>query len=277
MASGLFARHGLDVELVAPARRCGAGDGPASPAVLSRPEFALAAVHGHLAALAGGRDPGGSRFVAAVHQRSPLAAFVAIDSPLRSPGDLDGRRVAASTVPWFDHEYRQGLLDLGLRPGPVVQPHPSGERPSLATGEVDVIGSWAESIAPLRRRAGIPVRPIAFGQPIYTTGVVAADSVPAGVVERMLAALAEAYAGQRGLPALGAGELCRRFPKVAAADAVEEWRLLDGYLFGDGPALAMTGDRWLATLEHAQRAHGFTGVSLAGVCRTELLPALATA
>ena len=272
MASGLFARHGFDVELLAPARGCGAGARP--PA--ERPEFALAAVHGHLAALAGGRTPG-SRFVATVHQCSPLAAFVTLDSPVRRPSDLAGRRVAASTIPWFDHEYRQGLLDLGLVPGPVIQPHPSGERPSLATGEVDVIGSWAESIAPMRRRAGVPVRSIAFGQPIYTTGVVAADGLPAGVVEHMLAALAEAYAQQRDLPGLGVGDLCGRFPKVVAADAVEEWGLLDSYIFGDGPALAMDAARWRATLEHGARAHGFAGVALDVLCRTEALPALATA
>ena len=273
MASGLFARHGFDVELVAPVRGCVAG-GPSPPAV--PPDFALAAVHGHLAALAAGRDLG-SRFVAAVHQCSPLAAFVALESPLRRPADLDGRRVAASTVPWFDHEYRQGLLDLCLRPGPVIQPHPSGQRPSLATGDVDVIGSWAESIAPLRRRAGIPVRSIAFGQPIYTTGVVAADRLAAGVVERMLTALGEAYAQQRALPTIGAGDLCRRFPKVAATDAVEEWGLLAPYLFGHGPALAMDSRRWQDTLAHGARAHGFTGVALSGLCRGQPLVALAGA
>ena len=266
MASGLFARYGLEVDLVAPVRGCGGAPAAGGPP----PDFALAAVHSRLAAA--GRASPRSRFVAVVHQRSPLAAFVPLASPLRHPADLSGRRVAASTVPWFDHEYRQGLLDLGLAPGPVVPPHPSGERPSLAREEVDVIGSWVESIGPMRRRAGIPVRSIPFGPPIYTTGVTAADGVPAGVVERTLAALVEAYAQQRRRPDLGVDDLCRRFPKVAAADAVEEWGRLDDYVFGAGvPALSMDAGRWRATLDHGARAHGFTGIQLEAVCRPELL------
>lgn len=267
MASGLFARYGLTVELVAPARHGGTrfravGDGP---------EFALASVYGRLAALARPDAGPAERFVAAVHQRSPLAAFVPADSQLREPWHLSGRRVAASTLPWFDHEYRSGLLVLGLRPPVVVQPHPSGERPSLAEGEVDAIGSWAESIAPMRRRAGIAVRAIPFGPAVYTTGVVASDRVAPELAARMVAALSDAYLAQRERPRVGLGELCRRFPTVRAVDALEEWAVLDGYVFAEPAPLAMDADRWRSTIDHAARTHGFPRRPLGEVCRDEAL------
>lgn len=215
--------------------------------------------------------PAGARFVGVVHQRSPLAAFVALGSPLRHPADLAGARVAASTIPWFDHEYRAGLEVLGLAPGPVVPAHADGTRPSLVAGEVDVIGSWAESRAVLRRRATVPVRSIAFGPPVYTMGLLAADSLAPELVARLVAGLAEAYLQQRRHPDAGLAELCRRFPRVAPADALEEWALLDPYLFGDAPPLSMDADRWHDTLAHATRAHGFPPPALDEVCRPELL------
>lgn len=268
MASGLFARHGLDVELVAPVRR--APTGPVQPVPAgTAADFAVAGVHTVLASLHRGEPAG--RFVAVVHQRSPLAAFVAVDSVLRSPRDLAGRRVAASTVPWFDHEYRAGLAALGLEPGPVVAPHADGTRPSLATGEVDVIGSWAESVAPLRRRAGMAVRPIAFGPDVYTVGIVADASVPPAVAARMVRALSAAYVDQRRRPGTGLDELCRRFPSVPPADVVEEWSLLDPYIFAGGRPLAMERGRWSATIAHAAATHGFAPPVVADVCREALL------
>ena len=215
--------------------------------------------------------------MAVLHQRSPLAAFVAVDSPLRVPADLGGRRVAASTAPWFDLEYRAGLELLGVEPPVRVPPHPSGERLSLAAGDVDVIGSWAEAVAVIRRRAGLPVRAIPFGPPVYTTGLVADDSVPAGVVVRTVDALVDALHHQRRDPTAGLAELCRAHAGVDADAALEEWAVLDEYLFAGGRPTAMDEARWHATAEHATRTHGFPPVPLADLCRTELLraPALA--
>lgn len=272
-ASGLFADSGLEVDLVAPSRRTDtpAGQGGGGAPEPSRPEFAVTAVQSNLNARARRPERPTPRFVAVVHQRSPLAAFVPVDSPLRWPSDLAGARVAASTAPWFDLEYRAGLEALGLGP-PVVVPHRGdGARLSLAEGEVEVIGSWDEAIAVLRRRAGIPVRSIPFGPTVYTTGVVARDDVPTDVVERMVEALRAAFEQQRREPELGLDELCRRYPAVDRSGALEEWAVLDDYVFSTGQPLAMTDRQWEATIAHATRTYGLEPLSVGEVCREEMV------
>ena len=281
-ASGLFAEHGLDVELVSPSRRRPApaeeprsepspAAGVPAPAEAERPDFAVTAVQSRLTARARNPERPRSRFVAVVHQRSPLAAFVRADSPLRWPADLAGARVAASTAPWFDLEYRAGLEALGLDPPVRVAPREDGERLSLAEGEVDVIGSWDEAVAVIRRRAGVPVRSIPFGPQVYTTGVVAADTVPPEVAARMVAALRAAFEQQRADPELGLEELCRRHPAVDPDGALEEWGVLDQYVFAGGQPLAMTWAQWEATIAHAARTYGVTPMAVAEVARAELV------
>lgn len=258
-ATGLFADHGLDVELVGPARRAprtpGRNNLPPAPV---RTEFAITAVQSSLARQAQRPQRPEPRFVAVIHQRSPLAAFVPVDSSLRWPSDLVGARVAASTAPWFDREFRAGLDALGFGPPVVVPPREDGERLSLADGEVDVIGSWEEAVAVLRRRAGVPIRSIPFGPQVYTTGVVAQDHVPADVVIRMTEALRAAFEQQRAEPELGLDDLCRRYPRVDRAGALEEWAVLDDYVFGTGQPLAMSYHQWEATIAHAVHTYGFT-------------------
>lgn len=257
VANGLFADHGLDVELAAPSAPGGA-------------DFAMTAVHSRLTARARHPDRMQPRFVAVVHQRSPLAAFVRQESPLRWPSDLAGARVAASTAPWFDLEYRAGLEALGLEPGVVVPPREGGVRPSLVDGEVEVIGSWDEAVAVIRRRAGVAGRSIPFGPQVYTTGVVAADHVPADVVARMVAALRDAFEEQRSDPRRGLDELCRRYPGVDPAGALEEWAVLEDYVFATGQPLAMSARQWEATMAHAARTYGTAPVPVAEICREEL-------
>ena len=268
MASGLFADHGLRVDLVDPLGRgpdnlLGLADGGA--------DLALGSVHYLLAARARLGRPVPARFLAVLHQRSPLAAFVPLDSPLRAPGDLGGRRVARSTAPWFDQEYRSGIADLGL-PAPVhVGPDEMGNRPSLARGDVDIIGSWDEAVGVIRKRAGIPVRAIPFGPEVYSTGLLAADRLEPALAARVARAFCDALERQRLEPAAGVAELCARLPDVEPERVAEEWSVLSRYLFAPAPAGTMRGERWTATLRHAARTHGFAPVALAEVCRLELL------
>lgn len=215
--------------------------------------------------------------MAVLHQRSPLAAFVRADSPVRRPTHLAGRRVAASTAPWFDLEYAAGLAALGLEPPVHVPRREDGEPLSLADGEVDVIGSWAEAVAVIRRRAGVPVRAVPFGPAVYTTGLVAAERVAPEVVRRMVDALLAALFRQRAQPRLGLEELCGRHPGVAAASALEEWAVLDEYVFAADQPGAMDAARWQATMDHLARTHGIPPRPLEQVCRTELLGAPARA
>lgn len=259
-----------------PRRHAPAGEAPAAPEAESdAPDFAVTAVQARLRQRSGRPERADPRFVAVLHQRSPLAAFVREDSPLRWPSDLAGTTVAASTAPWFDHEYRAGLEALGLGAPVVVPRREDGVRPSLAEGEVDVIGSWDEAIAVIRRAAGAPVRSIPFGPQVYTTGVVAAEHVPGGVAARMVEALRAAFEQQRGDPGQGLDELCRRYPAVDRDGALEEWAVLEDYLFATGQPLAMTADGWAATIAHAVRTYGITPLAAAEVCREELLAAAA--
>lgn len=234
-------------------------------------EFALTSVHYHLAArheLAGSLA---ARFVAVIHQRSPLAAFVPLDSPLRSPDELGGRRIGRSATPWFELEYRAGLAQRGLAPPVIVPPDAVGNHPSLARGELDAIGSWHEAVAVIRRSAGIPVRPIPFGPPVYTTGLVAADAVEPDVVARMVRALTAAFRRQRRRPGLGLDALCRRFPTVEPERVAEEWSILEHYVFADARPAAMDEERWAATLDHVCAAHGFGRPPVAAIAREELV------
>lgn len=261
------------MELVDPPRRTSAearaGEAPdPEPA-----DFAVSAVQARLRARARRPERSGPRFVAVLHQRSPLAAFVREDSPLRWASDLAGARVAASSAPWFDHEYRAGLEALGLGAPVVVPRREDGVRPSLAEGEVDVIGSWDEAIAVIRRSAGIPVRSIPFGPPVYTTGVVASDRVPADVVARMVTALRAAFEQQREDPEQGLDELRRRHPAVDPAGALEEWAVLENYIFATGQPLAMGDAQWEATMAHAARTYGIAPQAVGEVSRRDLVRA----
>lgn len=274
-ASGLFADHGLDVELVAPAPRPAAAGAPAPAAGRpARADFAVAAVQSNLTARARRPEAAHPRFVAVVHQHSPLAAFVPLGSRLRWPSDLAGARVAASTAPWFDHEFRAGLEAMGLGPPHVVPRREDGVPWSLVDGEVDAVGSWEEAIAVIRRRAGTDVRAIPFGPRVYTTGVVAEDRVPAEVVTRMVSALRAAFEEQRSAPHLGLDALCRRFPGVDPGAALEEWGILVDYVFAGGRPLAMTAEQWERTIAHAARTHGIVPLAVDQVCRTDALLAM---
>jgi ABC-type nitrate/sulfonate/bicarbonate transport system substrate-binding protein len=240
-------------------------------------DLALGSVQYLVAARARLGRPTGVRFVAALHQRSPLAAFVPEDSLRRVPADLAGARVACSTAPWFDAEFRAGMEYLGVAPPLHVGPGPLGTRPSLARREVDAIGSWEDAVAVVRERAGIPVRAIPFGPDVYTTGLLAADSLPGEVVGRVAAALAAALVAQRERPDAGVAELCARFPTVAPGRVAEEWSVLTRYLFGpEGPG-AMRADQWAATLEHTARVQGLPRLDVGEACREDLLGALAPA
>lgn len=212
----------------------------------------------------------GARFVAVVHDRSPLAAFVAADGPLRHPQDLGGRRVAASTAPWFNTEYQGGLRRLGLAPGVLVGPSTPGARPSMVRGEVEVIGSWHEAVTTIRRRAEMPVRAIPFGPDIYVTGLVAGDAVEPEVVQRTVEAFSDAMEQQRHNPILGLHDMCQRHSNLDPAAVSEEWSVLSTYLDPSRPG-RMDASRWEATLLHASHTHGFSPAPLAAICREELL------
>ncbi len=216
-----------------------------------------------------------ARFVAIVTQRHPMAGIVRADSRLARPADLGSQRVGGPTDSALVAEYRAGLDWLGLAP-PVLVPVDYSEAPAaLGRGEVDVVPDFADLVPRTRRQAGVPVRAVSLGVEVYGSGLVAADRVPADVVERMRSALAAALVAQRHDPTAGVDQLETRYPEVDPADAVEGWRLVEPNIFtGVEPGSMETG-RWADTIAWTATAHGFEPPEPHTVYRPELALAAA--
>jgi len=273
--AGLFAEQGLEVEFVpaAPFRdfslsglavrvnAVAAGDA----------DFALTGVAYLLAAQteAGGRLP--VRFVATAHQRNPIVGVVREASDLRSPDDLVGARAARWSMPWYTQEYAGALDHLGLD-APVVVDRPENLDQALASGDIDVIPTWMEMTL-YHRDTGI--RAIPLDIPVYTTGLVAADRVPAEVVCQIRDAYVAGHELQREQPELGMAGFRRRFPDITEEHASANWDLYAPSAFAGVAPGSMDADRWRETIAHTAATHGLSTFAPERVCRPDL-PALAS-
>ena len=271
VADGLFAGHGLDVELLESAPGServellanGAGD------------FLLTATLYHLQALA---DAGALpvRAVGVLHQRSPVAALVPVSSDIASAADLTGRRLGApvgTQMGWLAVELQASLRAAGLGHAAVVDMSYSHAYAALAHHEIDLIANFAELLPIDERRAGTPLRAVPVGADTYTSAVLAADSVPGEVVERFLTASAASFRLQCDEPERGVAALRARYPEVDAQLAVDTWLGLEPYVFAGGrdAVRLMQGAGWERTLRWVANAHGLPAVDVGQVVRTELL------
>lgn len=265
---GLFAEHGLEVELVAAtrapdfslpgfaarARAVAAGDA----------DFALTAVVYLLAAQTEARGRLPVRFIATAHQRNPIAGVVREDSGLRSPGDLPGARAARWEMPWFSQEYAGALRYMGLEAPVIVDAQ--GFQRALGSGEVDVFPVWMDDTTPVwtsnmtfhHDGAGFGVRVIALDIPVYSTGLVAADRLPDELVCRMRDAFTAGYKLQREQPELGLAAFRRRFPDVSEAHARANWAVHAPYVFAGVTPGSMNPGRWEETIAHTAATHGLS-------------------
>ena len=211
-----------------------------------------------------------ARFVAVVTQRHPMAGIVRDDSSMAVPADLAGRRVGGPAGSALVAEYRAGLEWLGLAP-PALVPVDYSEAPAaLGRGEVEVVPDFADLVPRTGHQAGVPVRAVPLGIEVYGSGLVAADRVPAEVVERVRSVLAVALVRQREDPTAGVEQLEARYPEVDPADAVEGWRLVEPNIFtGTEPGSMETG-RWADTIAWTAAAHGFEPPEPHTVYRPEL-------
>jgi ABC-type nitrate/sulfonate/bicarbonate transport system substrate-binding protein len=206
-----------------------------------------------------------ARFVSAVVRRSPLAGFVPEESPLTTPADLGGRRMAGG----FSAEYRACLDRLGLEPPERVD---VADAPAaLAAGDVDVVPEFIDCRPRVRRQAGIRVRGIPVGPDLYSSGLVAADRLPADLVRQVQAALADALEAQRQDPKAGLDELERRYPDADPADALEGWQLAEPYIFTGPPPGESEPERWVASAEFAAAAHGLPVPSPESIFRPDVV------
>lgn len=198
-----------------------------------------------------------ARFVAVVSQQHPVAALVRADAPLAAPADLAGRRLGGSLDNGITRELLAGLAHLGVAPPEVVETAYSAAPGALGRGEVDLIADFADLVPRTRRQAGVDVRAIRAGAPVYATGLVAADRLDDDVVARLRAALVQSLEEQRADPSAALDQLARRYPGVDHEDALEGWSYAAASIFTGVPVGQMTAHGWDTTLAHIARVHGW--------------------
>lgn len=218
-------------------------------------DFCLTSVHHYLTARQKA-GPLAARFAAMIVRRSPIAALVPDDSPLREAADLQGRRVTGSPDKPHMQEFLASLAHRGLEGCEVVPMDPAVARDALARGEVDGIVEFVDAMPRIRRLAGIPLRAIPVGLDVYASGLVAGDRLSPELVGRMRQALVESLASQRANPTGGVDELRRRYPDADANDAAEGWRLVEPLIFSDDEPGSMDAQAWRRTLSFLCGARG---------------------
>lgn len=265
-ANGLFAEYGLDVELMEPApgpenvRRVAAGGS----------DFCLTSITHYLRARAQSGDLA-ARYVAVVVQNDPIAGLVAADSRFERPADLAGCRLGGPATSGLVAEYQAGLEFLGWQRSELV-PIDYGKAPAaLGRGEVDAVADYADLIPRTRRQAGVEVRAVRLGVPVYSSGLVAADRLPPDVVDRMAEAIAAALERHRQDPEASVGAFLGRYPDVDPGEAVEGWELGEPSIFTDDPVGSMDADRWATTIKFVAGAHQLPAPPPATVYRPERL------
>ena len=250
--NGLFAEHGVDVEILDPS------GGPDNVVRVGEGEsdFALTSVQHYLSARARHGDIP-ARFVAMVVQRSPIGALVPAGSGRRVPADLAGCRVGGDPANPQVLEFLATLDHLGVGRPTLVEMGGPEARSALGRGQVDAIVALVDALPRRRREAGIDLRPIHVGRPdVYGSGVVAADRLPDDLVVRVRAAVVGALEAQRRTPESGLAQMADRYGDDRTDDAPEGWRLLQEFVFTDVPTGSMDAGRWRTTLEFLCAARG---------------------
>jgi hypothetical protein len=127
-----------------------------------------------------------------------------------------------------------------------------------------------DTIGGIAVKGGLDVRGIHLGRDLYSSGLIAADSVPTEVVERVRAAVAAAFDLQRQEPESAVEEFCQRYPDVRTEVARMGWDLLQQYAATDRGVGDMATDRWAATVAWLNGVHGFPPIRPDCVYRPEL-------
>lgn len=265
--NGLFAEHGLDVDILDPSGgpdnvvRVGSGGS----------DFALTSVQHYLSA----RSAHGelhARFVAMIVQRSPVGALVRSDSDIVEPGDLAGRRVAGEVANPQVAEFLASLRHREVPAPELVAMDNTAGREALAAGEVDGIVALVDALPRRRRQSGVELRAVRVGRDdIYGSGLVAGDRLPDDLVRQVRGAVVAALEAQRVSPEGGLDTMTARYSDDRTDDAPEGWALLEPFVFTDAPVGSMDAARWATTLEFLCAARGLEMPEPESVYRPELL------
>lgn len=283
-AAGVFDAYELDVELVSPvAPRDMSLEGLSvrvTAVDAGEADFAVTGLAYLLAAQAEAGGTLGARFVASLHQRSPIAGIVPANSTLWEPPDLAGRPTAGHGLSWMVREYQAALAHNGLEPGVVVDANDGAYAArTLERGEVDVTPAWVDTIPSIQESAESVFRTVPLDVDVYPTGILAADRVPTEVAARLTEALAGGVAVQHADPETGIDLYHRRYPKASK----DYLRLAWSVFAANGPAVgadAVAGNRqgaatevsrWEASTTFYASAYGLPRLDVEEVCRPELL------
>lgn len=209
------------------------------------------------------RDPGRlpARFVAVIHQRSPVTVVVPEASHIQTPEDLGGCRMPrspAEATGWVTRECLAAVAELDIEPPVTVAMDADEVGAALREGRVDAAATFADVVPHLRSSAGIDVRAMAVGTEVYATGLVANDGVSDEVVRRLRGALARAFEHQREDPGFGVQQMCSRFDNIDPAQVREGWQILQPYAFAAGTVGQMNKQRWDATTGWLSDVHGLS-------------------
>ena len=265
-ADGLFAEHGLDVEVLHPA----SGPENVRRVATAGSEFCLTSMGHYLAARKRFGDLA-ARFVSAVVQRHPIAGLVASDSGIDTPGDLSGRRVGGSGDKGLLAEYQAALDQLGLERGEVVETSYSDAPAALARGEIDALPDFVDLVPRTSLQSGVPVRAVHFGVQAYGHGLVAGDHVDLQTVRQMQDGLAAALNRQRQDPSIGLDILAERYPEADPGLALDGWSMGEAGIFTGVPVGSSTPEGWESTLAFHAAAHGSPRLDPESVYRADAI------
>lgn len=261
---GLFAEHGLDVEILDPS------GGPDNVARVASggSDFALTSVNHYLSAVARHGELA-ARFVAVIVQRSPIGALVAARSALREPADLAGARIGGDPASPQLIELLASLDHRGIGAPEVVEIlDPGHARAALARGEVDAIPALVDALPRRRRQSGIDLRAIRAGRDdVYASGLLAADRFSDEEAWQVRRAVVAAVESQRRRPSAGLDTMDARYGDDRTEDAPEGWELLEPYVFTGDAVGSMDEDRWATTLDFLCRIRGLPRPVAASVYR----------
>ena len=252
VANGLFAEHGLNIEVLEPA------DGPANVLRVADggSDACLTSVSYYLEARTF-RQSVPARFCAVVMRRHPIAALVAADSRFQRPADLVGSRLGGMPDDHLVQQLCAAFGVLGLR-APSIVPMSYEDAPAaLKRGEIDALADFVDLVPRTRRDAGIDIRAVPFNIDIYANGLVVADRVQDDVVDRLRTSVTAALRQQQNQPRAGLAELIDRYPELVAADVEEEWDLLEPNVFAGNNPGSMDEAGWTSTLAFYATAHGY--------------------
>lgn len=256
-ATRIYARHGLEVEIVDPFP----GPDNIRAVAAGRYDFCLTSVAHFLRAKRDDHELR-AKFVFMVARRTHMAAFCLERGAIETFADLEGASFLGPPDSPFAREYRSLLRHLGLEPGPTVDLPYEEVFGALAAGRGDVAADFLDLLPRFEALARVHALPFyEAGLDLYGSGLVAGtrtiESRPEAV-RRLVAAIREALRATRRDPAAGLPAMRSRFPELDEGRALAGWQAGTPLIFteSDRSLGAMDTATWERTIEHHAATHG---------------------